>query len=316
VPGFWGEVDFTPTGDVLVGLGTVGDVVVDPGGQGLTATGQGATDATAVLFAADGTAEWVRLLGNSSEQFQGNTLPLADGGFVQTGGFAGTLSVGAKAPIEVTASVGDHDVFVARFSREGEPIWVTTFGSGAADAGQALVEATDGSIWVSGQFAYGGGGDLQVDGQVVLDGWAASLESDGFAARLDPDTGEVSTVVGLSTSLSDIPMLLAGVDGQVALFGQIVPSVAPGDPNGSWSDDEPIATEGPSSFWAVVDADGAFLERSVSSQSAILDATWVDGELVFGGWFVTGSSFGAEGISPTSQSGSLDALLARERVTP
>ncbi len=105
---FWGQVAFDASGGLLLGLSTIGDVVVDPGGQALLATGAGATDSTVARFDLDGAADWVRLVGNGGDQYYGSTLAMPDGGYVLTGGFANALTVGTKAPVSVTAPVGSR----------------------------------------------------------------------------------------------------------------------------------------------------------------------------------------------------------------
>lgn len=97
---------------------------------------------------------------------------------IVTGETAGTLDFGQPAP----SNAGGSDVFVLKLDPEGKVLWGRTFGSPAADAGEAVAVDADGNIFVVGQ---GGAIDFLGDGNPP----AISGISDGFLAKLDPQGG-------------------------------------------------------------------------------------------------------------------------------
>jgi hypothetical protein len=98
----------------------------------------------------------------------------ANGDVFVTGVFSGTISFGA--PTALLTSAGLSDVFVAKFSALGAPLWSRRFGDALDQAGRAIAVDPSGDIIVTGDFA----GSIDFDG-----GPLASVElKDGFIAKL------------------------------------------------------------------------------------------------------------------------------------
>jgi hypothetical protein len=99
------------------------------------------------------------------------------GAVVVVGFFFGTMTLGA----DVLTSAGGQDVFVAKFSGDGTPIWAKRFGDVGAQFGMALaIDGVD-ELYVAGRFL--GALDLGA-GPLVSAG-----SGDVFVAKLDANGG-------------------------------------------------------------------------------------------------------------------------------
>ncbi|MCE9578645.1 MAG: hypothetical protein K8W52_36305 [Deltaproteobacteria bacterium] len=98
---------------------------IDPGGGAITSAG--AYDLFVAAYAPDGTPRWVVQAGDSASQAALGIAATADGGFVLTGAFKGTLALGG-----VVLVADDQDGFVARFDAAHHVVAVGQVG-GAGD---------------------------------------------------------------------------------------------------------------------------------------------------------------------------------------
>lgn len=135
----------------------------------------------------------------------------SDGSLYVLGDFTSpTLSAGAL----VVANAGATDVFVAKFDRRGDPVWLRSFGGPLNDfAGSLVVDASSG-VYVGGEFA----NTATFSASPVVTRSASGL-SDGFVARLD--TGGalewVAQVGGPTLRRDDVSNLAVTADGSVTV---------------------------------------------------------------------------------------------------
>jgi hypothetical protein len=94
-------------------------------GKELVAKSKGNADAYLLKLAPNGEPMWLHTLGYRGDDF-GRGLALAPNDeIVLFGEFSGELTLGSMKK----ESVGNRDAYLARFDRNGEPLWVTTFGN-------------------------------------------------------------------------------------------------------------------------------------------------------------------------------------------
>jgi hypothetical protein len=132
-----------------------------------------------------GDAVWSVRIGDTGFDFvtcdtaAGGDEPVLAGDSFATGHFSSTVDFG-PGPI---TSAGGGDVFVARFTASGDPVWSAGFGDEQSDDGLALAVDGQQNVVVAGLF-FGtidfGGGPLISNG-----------EDDSFVAKLDADGGHL-----------------------------------------------------------------------------------------------------------------------------
>lgn len=173
--------------------------------------GAGQSDLWLLKLDADGTVLFQRTYGGAANDRVHAAVPTGDGGIVVTGF---TASQGA----------GGRDLWVARFSAAGQPVWSRTLGGADHDEGFDLVALPDGGLAVTGHFWAGQarGYDTAVarftaDGDVL---WQRSLDRAVFDAGTGlapaPDGGLL--VVGATSDAgqrdTDLLAIRLDADGQ------------------------------------------------------------------------------------------------------
>jgi hypothetical protein len=94
-------------------------------------------------------SHYVKTLGGSNDDNGGSVIQTSDGGFVITGG---TRSYGA----------GDYDVLLVKFDLSGNYLWAKTLGGSNEEAGNTVIEASDGGFVVSGETQSFGAGSYDL----------------------------------------------------------------------------------------------------------------------------------------------------------
>ena len=187
---------------------------IDLGGGPLTAAG---VDMFIAKFGANGQHIWSKNWSSSGspEYWSAKLRPLSNGDFIIAGGFVGSLTLGNTTLV----SVGDQDVFIARFSGAGELIWAHSGGSDAYETIKDLSVDPNDNIAVCGSM-YGSGAFF---GGPTLSGAPAWL------ARIT-GTGDHSWSRAMPT-LFDSPCGVASMqDGDVVFAGNFTGTISAGGP--------------------------------------------------------------------------------------
>jgi hypothetical protein len=167
-----------------------------------------------VKYSSNGSLAWAK--GNSGNGFSVDALP--DGSVLLTGSFGGTTVFGKGDPNQTNlTSMGDRDVFVAKFNPNGTLVWVKQAGGESAETGYSIRADLDGSFYVTGEFrkeATFGPGEI---GEATLEAENATVNL--FLAKYQPN-GSLDWVRQVK---SDEAVVGRGVDvdptGRVALTG-------------------------------------------------------------------------------------------------
>lgn len=166
-------VTFDRDGNGFLAGEATGDVVF--GGQ----ERQGAGDMDFVLakVGRDGRVDWLRGFGGSlTERAYGVVTDVAGNAYV-TGHYASRDAVVAGKPLP---NAGDYDVFVAKYSSQGELLWLCTAGGAGYDYGHGIVIDSSGAVIVSGSVA----GEARFGDAVVQAGGASRAV---FCAKYDAE---------------------------------------------------------------------------------------------------------------------------------
>ncbi|MBK8948773.1 MAG: gliding motility-associated C-terminal domain-containing protein [Flavobacteriales bacterium] len=133
---------------------------------------------------ANAQSHWSRTIASPSVEHVEDVVVAPNGDLFVTGEFSGLATIGGQTLL----SAGSTDVFVARLSASGNPVWVKQAGGPGLDRGLRLALGTNGRLIVAGQFM--ATADFQ---GTVLSSQGGSV--DLFVADLDAGTGQQQWVV-------------------------------------------------------------------------------------------------------------------------
>ena len=161
------------------------------GGTSLTATGD--SDIFLVKYDSGGNVIWARRAGstgsNTSDQGAAITLdPL--GNIYITGEYQRTATFGG---LSVT-SVGNGDVFIAKYDNAGNVLWVRSAGGQYGDGGSAIAADTAGNCYVTGFYTgtsatFGGTALTNTGGQYDGHSFLAKYDTSGNFLFVKPEGG-------------------------------------------------------------------------------------------------------------------------------
>jgi hypothetical protein len=141
----------------------------------------------------------------------------ANGNVLLAGAFSGTLEIGATT---LTSTFSSRDIFVAKFSSSGVPLWSTRMGGDGFSRDTALGVACDasGNVVVTGFFE----GTADFGGESLV---AQPGSSDVFVAQFTPDGAHLWAKAFGSTAADEGRAIAKDADGKVIVAGQIVGTV-------------------------------------------------------------------------------------------
>jgi hypothetical protein len=162
--------------------------VADWGGQQLKAGGGSDNDVVLAKYDVNGDHVWSQRFGNAFNEVAGGVAVDQAGNVTMAGSFEnkGSISFGEK---DDHVSLGEADVFIARFGGDGKLQWAKTFGGDRVDVGYAVAVDKSGNAvvtgWFEGTVDFGKGGTVSTK----------NLNKDVFVMKLNAkgETAWVST---------------------------------------------------------------------------------------------------------------------------
>ncbi len=300
------ELKVDAAGNAYV-VGTItGTPTFGTGPAAVTLTTSGPKDAFLAKYAPDGALVWVRQIGSTgSDEGWGLALD-PSGNPVVTGNFTGTVSVGA--PPLAPVLTGTDDMFVAKFSAVGAPLWARSAGGSDWEQGLGISVDPAGNVFVVGNFASSVATFGTAPGQSVahvgfLDGFIARYGPNGGLWWVRPITGPGQEFVKGVAARPDGSAAVVGLTDATATFG---PAGAGGR--------SVTAVGGTDGFVALFDASGtAAWATGVSGPGT--DLVWGVATDAAGEIYVNGAFMGSAVIGPggptLSAAGSTDGFVAR-----
>ncbi|MBI4511204.1 MAG: SBBP repeat-containing protein [Deltaproteobacteria bacterium] len=201
-------------GNVFVGGFFTGTVDFGAG----PATSEGGEDSFLVKLAPDGKHVWSRTFGGGGED-NVYAIGVSNDGTVALAGYSdsATITLAGGEPI---ATAGGHDVLLAAFSSDGDPLWARTYGDVGDDISWAIAATPSGGWAMAGYFSekvdFGGGpftgipgsNDLfvlQVDGNGEHE-WSHGFQGSGFdrGNAVDVDADGNVLVIGQFENTLDL----------------------------------------------------------------------------------------------------------------
>jgi hypothetical protein len=106
-------------------------------------------------YASTGAVVWAQSIGGRYVDPLSAVAVVGDGDILVTGGFRGDVTFGRGESDEVTLHAVDAgDLFVARYTVDGQLVWARSAGGPRDEHGFAVVASTDGGAFVGGQWFY------------------------------------------------------------------------------------------------------------------------------------------------------------------
>lgn len=139
-------VTFDRAGNALLAGEATGDIVLG----GLSRPGAGDMDFVLAKVGADGGVKWLRGFGGSLTDRAYGVVTDAAGNAYVTGHYASRDAVVAGATLP---NAGDYDLFVAKYSVDGDLLWVRTAGGTGYDYGHGIALDGQGTVVISGSVA-------------------------------------------------------------------------------------------------------------------------------------------------------------------
>ena len=167
------------------------------------------------------TIAWTRLIGGSGD----------DGSQFLATGADGSVYVGGNTTSSVidgqsnAGSVNPYDVFVAKYSRDGNKIWTRLIGSSGNEYADAITIGNDGSIYVGGS-----------TNGASLGGQNSAGGTDAFLRKIDADGNSIWTRLIGSTNLDAALALATGSDGSIYAAGHTQGPILDGQTGPGWVD--------------------------------------------------------------------------------
>lgn len=181
----------------------------------------GKSDVFLVSLDSKGIPKWAKQFGDAEEQ-AGNAVGVdSEGNVFITGVLTGSTDFGKGA----LTSAGAQDIFLAKFTSDGEPIWSRRFGDASAQRAISIaVDGMDGLI-LTGSFY----GKLNLGGKTLT----SAGGSDAFVARFNAE-GEHAWSRCLGDSADQVGRAIA-IDAKhrVVWAGDFAGQIDPGSNNGS-----------------------------------------------------------------------------------
>ncbi|PKL31802.1 hypothetical protein CVV43_01595 [Candidatus Saccharibacteria bacterium HGW-Saccharibacteria-1] len=174
--------------------------------------GVGLLDVFISKYSTDGILSWSRAFGGANFDYGNAITQISDGGYIITGR---TNSFGS----------GDYDMFIAKYSNEGNLSWSKTWGGTGYDDGTSIIQSSDGGYTVAGTTtSFGAGSNDMFISKYSADGnllwnktWGGASYENGKAITQTSDGGYVVTGSTYSFGSGHYDMAIAkySIDGNL-----------------------------------------------------------------------------------------------------
>ena len=152
-------------------------------------TNSGTQDAFIVKYNTDGTPQWARRIGGSSNDVGLDISADSTGNIYVTGRFSGTSSVfaadGTTSSFSLTTS-GFDDAFIVKYNTDGTPQWARRIGGTGTDIGESISTDSSGNVYVTGNFS-GTASVFAADGTTATFTSTTSGGTDVFIVKYNTD---------------------------------------------------------------------------------------------------------------------------------
>lgn len=154
----------------------------------------------AKLHATDGSEVWAKRFGSSGADIGASVAIAPNDDVILTGSF----SLGVDFGGGLLANHGGREVFVARYTKDGQHVWSNSFGSVSNDDGLSVAVSSSGTIVLGG--SYSAALSIQTGKPNCVLAYAGG--TDAFVATLD-ETGACSWARGVGDAMNDATQVVS-----------------------------------------------------------------------------------------------------------
>jgi hypothetical protein len=189
-------------GNIFIGGSFTDNVIAGSGSSKVTIRTFGSVDGYLAKFASNGNFVWIRQIGGNSSDYVYGIAIDKDGNVAVTGTANAGAVFGSGSNAKEFAPQASYDAFVAKYSNDGDFVWVQGAGGSSSDQALSVTSDAAGNIYMAGYFyggVFGTGTDSQTVGSVL--GISGGQSQDAFLAKYGP-TGQllwVRTLAGYSS---------------------------------------------------------------------------------------------------------------------
>ena len=128
--------------------------MLSPGGSVPPLTSAGGRDAFVAKFSSTGSPLWAARAGGPEDDSGRGIDVDADGDVLVTGAFAGASRFDDQGGATATTitSAGETDIYVAKYTSDGEVVWAVRAGGPMGDEGRDVAVDASGDVYVTGHF--------------------------------------------------------------------------------------------------------------------------------------------------------------------
>ncbi|MDZ4822825.1 MAG: hypothetical protein SH856_05155 [Flavobacteriales bacterium] len=155
----------------------------DPGAGNFTLSNSGVMDHFVAKYAPDGSFVWAFKIGGTGWDGYADIALDEEGNVLVTGGFRLTVDFDPGPSNFDIMSAGDLDLFVAKYSPDGNFIWAKNIGSTGEDYPDGFTTDTNNNAVVSGVFT----GTVDFDPGFATENLIPTGSQDNFILKLNPD---------------------------------------------------------------------------------------------------------------------------------
>ncbi len=190
------------------------------------AFGAGSNDMHIVKLDANGTLQWTRTVGGSSQDWGYSIIQTQDGGFAVTGS---------------TTSFGVNNFYAVKLNSSGAHVWSKTYGGSGVETPNSIIKTTDGGFVIAGETTSFGAGanDIFIVKIDSLGNTCGNTTTPSTISGTGGTLGNPSTIVVNQSPTVNTPASISGTGGILNIICSTAqPPLAPllvSPPNGSYN---------------------------------------------------------------------------------
>ena len=171
-------------GNIFVSGLFVDNLVVGTGSSKTTLRTFGAADGYLAKFAANGNLVWVKQFGSTTAEVVNGLTVDKSGNVIVTGSAPVGAIFGSGSNAQVLQGSLSSDLFLAKYSNDGNLIWLQSAGGALTDSGYAVATDSDGNVFLAGSTGGGTFGSGAYAQNILSTGFTGNIQTlNGFVAK-------------------------------------------------------------------------------------------------------------------------------------
>ncbi|MFS8159219.1 MAG: hypothetical protein ACMG6E_03225, partial [Candidatus Roizmanbacteria bacterium] len=236
----------------IAGQFNVGTVDFDPtSGTDNKSNSLGGYDIFLTKINADGTYGWTKTWGGTGNDAVYNLAIDSSNNVLVVGEFLATVDFDPGAGTTSYTSSGSVDIFLSKFTTDGDFSYVKVIGGTSHDRGHGVVVNSSGEIFIAGKF----NSTVDFDPSAGIDNMVSAGNYDAYLTKFNSDGTYAWTKTWGGTDRDTVNDLQLGSDGSIYMAG-VYRLTVDFDPSGSVSNQTSVGLDDP--FLSKFNSDGTY----------------------------------------------------------